>query len=142
MNTKELSANKHLTSYITKDLNENPTLPEIPDGSIDVAICSVSIDYMTRPVELLSEVRRTLKDGAWMHCTFSNRCFPTKVVGKWLRMSEEERTRWIGGYFWADEGGWEHVEEVVLNRGGYDDPLYVVRARKVGGKQLEAKAEL
>lgn len=147
MNEKELAANRHLTSYIVRDLNASPQLVEVADGSVDVAVCSVSIDYMTRPVELLAEVRRTLRVGGTVHCAFSNRCFPTKVVGRWLGMSEWERTRWVGSYFWADDdgmggGGWEDVEEVVLNRGGYDDPLYVVKARKAGSESKEGKAEL
>ena len=70
---------------------------------------------------------------------FSNRCFPTKVIGKWMGMSDEERRRWVGGYFWAS-GGWEDVKEVILKeqRGGflsgYEDPLYVVRGRKAAPK--------
>jgi hypothetical protein len=70
---------------------------------------------------------------------FSNRCFPTKVVGKWMDMTDEERRKWVGGYFWAS-GGWQEVEEVILKEqkggflGGYQDPLYVVRARKTATK--------
>jgi hypothetical protein len=73
---------------------------------------------------------------------FSNRCFPAKVIGKWLRMNDEGRRRWVGGYLWAsasDSGGWEDVEEVVLNEGlqgfmgvGGEDPMFVVRGQKGG----------
>ena len=50
-------------------------------------------------------------------------------------MSDEERRRWLGGYFWASRG-WTDVEEVIVKEGqggflgGYEDPLSVVRARK------------
>lgn len=52
-------------------------------------------------------------------------------------MSDSERRRWVGGYFWGSvEGGWEDVEEVVLKEGkrglfGVEDPVFVVRGRKV-----------
>ena len=43
---------------------------------------------------------------------FSNRCFLTKISGKWMRLNDEQRRKWIGGYFWAS-GGWKDVEEMV-----------------------------
>lgn len=142
MNEKELEANKHLTSYIVRDLNTRPALHDVESGSVDVVICSVSIDYMTKPVELLSEVKRVLRHGGTCHCSFSNRCFPTKVVGKWLKMDDDQRRSWVGGYFWASSdtttegnGGWREVEEVVLLEGGWEDPLYVVRATKSEGEE-------
>ncbi|KAI9740967.1 MAG: hypothetical protein M1818_004573 [Claussenomyces sp. TS43310] len=150
LNEAELKANKHLTSYHVRDLNERPVLQEVEDESVDVVICNVSIDYLTRPVDVVGEVRRVLKEGGTAHMAFSNRCFPTKVIGKWLRMDDEARRRWVGSYFWADNeavgigsekggidgksgrGCWVDAKEVVLNEGGYDDPLYVVKARKSG----------
>lgn len=71
--------------------------------------------------------------------TFSNRCFPTKVIAKWLDMDDGERRRWVGSYFWAGEGEerWKGVEEVILKEGkegwmgfGGEDPVFVVRGRK------------
>ncbi len=48
-------------------------------------------------------------------------------------MDDEERRKWVGGYFWAS-GGWEDVEEVILKAGHQDeDPLFVVRARRTAG---------
>ena len=44
-----------------------------------MSIC-VSIDYLTRPVEVLWEVRRVPKASSPIIITFSNRCFPTKAV--------------------------------------------------------------
>lgn len=136
MNAAELSRNTHLTKFFVKDLNVDPRLEEVKDGSVDTVMCNVSVDYLTKPVEVFKEMRRVLKDGGTAHMAFSNRCFPTKVVGKWMGMSDEERRRWVGGYFWAS-GGWDNVEEVILKEqkggflGGYEDPLYVVRGRKV-----------
>jgi SAM-dependent methyltransferase len=135
MNMQEISRNGHLTNFFVKDLNVDPSLKEVPDESIDVVICNVSVDYLTKPVEVFKEMRRVLKMGGTAHMAFSNRCFPTKVIGKWMGMSDKERRRWVGGYFWAS-GGWEGVEEVILKEqkggfwGSYEDPVYVVRGRK------------
>lgn len=130
MNAAELRANAHLTSWLEKDLNVLPVeLAELQDGSVDVVICSVSVDYLAYPVEVFRELERVVRAGGTAHMAFSNRCFPTKVVAAWMRMSDVERRRWVGMYFWAS-GGWEEVEEVVLKDGGQGDPLFVVRARK------------
>jgi SAM-dependent methyltransferase len=142
MNSLELQRNPHLTSFFVKDLNTVPNLSEIPSESTDIVICNVSVDYLTKPVEVFKEMNRVLKKGGTAHMAFSNRCFPTKVIGKWMGMSDEERRRWVGGYFWAS-GGWVDVEEVVLKEGGsrgggvwggYEDPLFVVRGRKAASE--------
>ncbi|PMD29597.1 hypothetical protein L207DRAFT_445281 [Hyaloscypha variabilis F] len=139
MNRAELSKNPHLTKFFVKDLNVEPKLEEVKDESCDTVICNVSVDYLTKPVDVFNEMKRVLKGGGTAHMAFSNRCFPTKVVGKWMDMTDEERRKWVGGYFWAS-GGWQEVEEVILKEqkggflGGYQDPLYVVRARKTATK--------
>ena len=136
MNAAELSANKHLSSHFVRDLNTDPTFKEVGDGEMDAVICNVSVDYLVKPIEVFREMRRVLKVGGTAHMAFSNRCFPTKVMGAWLGMGDEARRRWVGGYFWAS-GGWDNVEEVVLKEGnqglwgiGGEDPLFVVRAKK------------
>lgn len=139
MNYAELSKNPHLTKFSVKDLNVMPRLEDVPDGTIDTVICNVSVDYLTRPVEVFNEMKRVLIGGGTAHMAFSNRCFPTKVVGNWMEMSDEERRRWVAGYFWAS-GGWEGVEEVILKEqkegflGRFEDPLYVVRGMKMATK--------
>lgn len=104
MNKQELGRNGHLTSYFVKDLNEKPSLEEVESESIDVVICNVSVGYLVKPIKVFEEMRRALKVGGTAHMAFSNRCFPTKVIGRWMRMSDEERRRWVGGYFWACGG--------------------------------------
>jgi SAM-dependent methyltransferase len=138
MNAPELEKNAHLTKYFVKDLNEKPEFKEVEDESVDVVICNVSVDYLTKPVKVFEEMRRVLKTGGTAQMAFSNRCFPTKVIGPWARMSDEERRKWVGGYFWAS-GGWENVEEVILKEGkssffGGEDPLFVVRGTKAAVK--------
>jgi SAM-dependent methyltransferase len=130
LNAAELKANKHLRRWYVRDLNTDPNMHEVEDGIADAVICNVSIDYLTQPVKIVDEMRRMLKSGGMAHLSFSDRCFPDKVISRWLRMGDEERRLWVGGYFWAS-GGWEHIEEVILTEsGGYQDPLFVIRARK------------
>lgn len=134
MNKQELARNGHLTKFFVNDLNTSPNLKDIPSDSVDVVICNVSVDYLTQPTSVFKKMHRVLKIEGSAHMAFSNRCFPTKVIGKRMGMSDEERRRWVGGYFWAS-GGWKDVEEVVLKDGkagfwGGEDPLFVVRARK------------
>ncbi|KAH6665732.1 hypothetical protein B0J14DRAFT_605741 [Halenospora varia] len=134
MNALEFRRNEHLTSHFVKDLNVSPKLEEVELESMDVVICNVSVDYLVKPIRVFDEMRRVLKPGGTTHMVFSNRCFPTKVIGPWMGMSDVERRRWIGGYFWAS-GRWEEVVEVVIMEGkngwfGGEDPLFVVRGRK------------
>lgn len=78
MNEKELLANPSLTSWNVQDLNENPLLP-YKDNAFSVVLCQLSIDYLTRPLEVLNEVGRVLQPGGTVHILFSNRIFLSKV---------------------------------------------------------------
>jgi hypothetical protein len=51
MNADELVRNKVLTDYDVKDLNADPKLP-YPDNTFDVVTNAVSVDYLTRPLEV------------------------------------------------------------------------------------------
>ncbi len=53
------------------------TLP-YEDNSFDVVTNAVSVDYLTRPLEVFREMHRVLKPGGQAIMSFSNRCFPTK----------------------------------------------------------------
>ncbi|KAI4154954.1 MAG: hypothetical protein LQ340_001327 [Diploschistes diacapsis] len=138
MNKRELDANPILKVRILQDLNIDPKLPESV-GSIDAATCVVSIDYLTKPLEALSSVHIHLKPGGSVHLVISNRCFPTKAVGRWLRISEDERLEMAGDYLWWS--GFRDVEIVTLCDGkgkgsGWfglqrHDPLWVVRGKKI-----------
>lgn len=86
MNGSELAKNRALSRYHVVDLNEDPLalterdeLLKGQEGSYDAVICSVSIDYLVRPRELLQDLAKLLKKGGTIHLAFSNRCFPTKV---------------------------------------------------------------
>ena len=80
MNEEELKANKVLDSYTVQDLNENPKLIIFPDASFDIVLCQLSIDYLTRPLDVMREVGRILKPGGRVAILFSNRLFLSKVT--------------------------------------------------------------
>ncbi len=138
MNEKELRANKFLTEKMVQDLNIDPRLG-IEDNSVDAVICNVSIDYLTRPREVLAEVARVLKPDSCVHLAISNRCFPTKVIGRWLKISEDDRLSMVADYFHfashdsndtSPSNLYKDVEIIVVEEGGWKDPLWVVRAKK------------
>ena len=70
MNEVELRRNERLDSYIVQNLNTNPELP-FGEAEFDGCGICVSIDYLTRPVEVLREVGRVLKVEAPLIVTFS-----------------------------------------------------------------------
>ncbi|UCG12851.1 MAG: methyltransferase domain-containing protein, partial [Deltaproteobacteria bacterium] len=82
LNKNELSQNPSLSEIITHDLNKDPDLP-FPDHTFDAVINTVSVDYMTQPLQVFREVGRILKQGGLFLVIFSNRMFPEKAVKVW-----------------------------------------------------------
>ncbi|MCJ1483247.1 hypothetical protein MMC06_003414 [Schaereria dolodes] len=145
INARELSANPILSRRILHDLNADPRIPPsivaTPNSTpLSSSTCVVSIDYLTSPLSVLSSLLSLTRTGGTVHLAVSNRCFPTKAVGRWLQVSEQERLLMVGDYLWW--AGWRDVEIVTLCEGkgqggwwkGSDDPLWVVRGRKVEGQ--------
>ncbi|KAK9141912.1 hypothetical protein Syun_011312 [Stephania yunnanensis] len=62
MNEEELKRNPVLTEYVVQDLNVNPKLP-FEDNSFDVITNVVSVDYLTKPLDVFKEMSRILKPG-------------------------------------------------------------------------------
>ena len=88
MNRDELAANPQASAWVVHDLNTDPTLPFATDA-FDDAVCCVSVDYLTRPVEVFREVARVVRPGGRFLCTFSNRLFPTKAIRGWPRRTAQ-----------------------------------------------------
>ena len=107
LNAVEMQENPQLDDFVVHDLNLEPDLP-FDDHSFDAAVVTVSVQYMTRPVEVFSEVRRSLKEGAGFHVIYSNRMFPTKAVALWQSLDDHRRGQLVGAYF-VSSGGWEDV---------------------------------
>jgi SAM-dependent methyltransferase len=98
MNRTELEQNSRLTDVQVHNLNDNPLLP-YDKAFFDVAICSVSVEYLTRPLEVFADISRVLKPGGTFVVTFSNRWFPPKVVRIWEQIHEFERVGLVMEYF-------------------------------------------
>jgi SAM-dependent methyltransferase len=98
MNANELQENHAAATTVVHDLNDNPRIP-FAAQSFDAVVCCVSVDYLTRPVEVFTEVARVLRPGGPFICTFSNRCFPTKAIRGWLYAGDEERCAIVRQYF-------------------------------------------
>jgi SAM-dependent methyltransferase len=131
MNEVELRRNERLDSYIVQNLNSNPQLP-LGTGEFDGAGICVSIDYLTRPVEVLREVGRVLKVGAPLVVTFSNRCFPTKAVEIWHRLDDAGHMQLVKDYF-REAGNFEDVRGLDRSpRRVFSDPLYAVVGESTG----------
>lgn len=143
LNENELAANKVLSEFIIHDLNKNPRLP-FEDNTFDAVINTVSVDYMTRPVEVFREVGRILKPGGLYLVIFSNRLFPPKAVKIWAESGEEERLILVEDFFRQSEafektkifiskGKPRPRDDKYSHMGIPSDPVYAVYADKLGG---------
>jgi ubiquinone/menaquinone biosynthesis C-methylase UbiE len=126
MNAEEMAANPQLDDWVVQDLNRESSLP-FPDASIDAVACAVSVQYLVRPLEVFADVRRVLAPGGPVVVSFSNRCFPTKAVAIWLTGGDTDHRRLVQAYL-ERSGFGDVVDEQVPTP---DDPLFVVRARRV-----------
>jgi SAM-dependent methyltransferase len=146
MNEEELRANPALAEYVLQDLNQDPKLP-FEDGSFDGVVICVSVQYLTRPVEVFAEIGRVLRPGCPLVVAFSNRCFPMKAVRLWTSLDDAGHARLVSAY--AEESGAfeaaeahdfsprktgfgvpEELKARVAAGGVYTDPLFVVVAKK------------
>ncbi len=128
MNAAELAANEMADARAVADLNADPTLP-YGDAAFDGVTCCVSVDYLTRPLDVFAEVARVLRPGGTFACTFSNRCFPTKAIRGWLSTDDRGRCAIVSTYFDLTDGFDEPVVQ-HRNPGVRGDPLYAVWARR------------
>jgi SAM-dependent methyltransferase len=112
MNAEELAANPRLAERVVHDLNQDPRLPWDAD-TFDAVICTVSVEYLTRPLEVFAEARRVLKPGGRFALVFSNRYFPPKVVRVWADLHPFERTGMVLEYF-LRSGGYANLATFSL----------------------------
>lgn len=128
MNAQEMAENPQLDKHVVHNLNINPILP-FEDSVFDAVICTVSVQYMTRPIEIFTDVNRTLKPGGVFVLTFSNRCFPTKAVAVWLSTTDQQHIALVTQYF-EESGNWRGIRSAqkIASPPQKGDPLYAVWA--------------
>ncbi len=126
MNTRELAENRQLDDYVVHNLNERPELP-FEAESFDFVTNAVSIQYLTRPVQVFAEIARVLRPGGTSIVAFSHRLFPTKAIAIWQQLGRDQRAQLVAAYH-ALAGGFS--EPLFLDRSPQDaDPLWAVVAR-------------
>lgn len=129
MNERELAANRQAAALVVRDLNVDPTLP-FEDESFDDATCCVSVDYLIRPVKVFAEVARVLRPGGRFVVTFSNRCFPDKVIRGWAMAEPEGHLEIVARYFRLSGGFAEPNGQLRTPLTGFGDPLWAVWATR------------
>ncbi len=130
MNAVELRANPRLTGAVIHDLNAMARMP-FADNSFDGCSISVSVQYLTRPIEVFAEIGRVLRPGSRCAVSFSNRMFPTKAVALWRGLGDRDHARLVDHYF-NEAGGFDEPRYADLspNPGG-SDPLFAVSAAMI-----------
>jgi len=128
MNAAEMADNPQLDSYVVHNLNEDPTLPW-DTAEFDAVICTVSVQYMTKPIGVFRQVNRVLKPGGIFVLSFSNRCFATKAIAAWLNSNDRQHLAFVEDYF-AATGNWTPTERAA-HTPPHGDPLYAVWAHKL-----------
>ncbi|CAN6563825.1 unnamed protein product [Malus baccata var. baccata] len=128
MNEEELKHNPVLTTYAVQDLNVSPKLP-FEDNSFHIITNVVSVDYVTKPLDVFKEMCRILKS-----FSFSNRCSWTKPISIWTSTSDADHALLAGAYF-QYAGGFEppqgapdiHLSQTLRKAEalytGYDDTM-------------------
>lgn len=124
MNATELASNPRLTEWCVQNLNDDPQLP-FPADSFDRVLIAVSIQYLTRPVEVLRSARAVLRRSGRIAIAMSHRCFPTKAIAAFQHLAPADRVRLVTWY----------LERAGFSAIAFDDrspscgdPLWVVSA--------------
>ncbi len=136
MNRAEMEDNPGLTEIVIHNLNRVLQLP-FADAEFDGAVVTVSVQYMTAPIETFAEVGRVLKPGAPFIVTFSNRMFPTKAVAIWQNLDDYDHVKLVARYF-MESGGFENIEFIDKSAPATppSDPVWAV----AGYRTREAKS--
>lgn len=130
LNAEEMADNPDLDDYTVHDINADPRVP-FENETFDAVVITVSIQYVTRPIELFCEVNRILKRGGLFAVIFSNRMFPTKAVAIWRALNDQQHAELIAWYFQC-AGNFTalEVQDRTPSVATYTDPVYIVMARK------------
>jgi SAM-dependent methyltransferase len=81
------------------------------DLQFDATTCVVSVDYLNKPLEVCRKLLESTKEGGKVHLVISNRCFPNKVVRRWLMLDERSRLEFVGGKLSEDASGDENFAD-------------------------------
>ena len=130
LNREEMEDNPDLDEAVVHDVNADPELP-FDDDSFDAVLITVSVQYLTQPVETFQQVNRILKPGGVFVVSFSNRMFHTKAVRVWRASSDRGRIDLVGGYM-ETAGNFDDIQGAFLNPDASPpgDPMFAVYGKK------------
>ena len=130
LNAIEMENNPRLDEFFVQNINVDPTLP-FEANYFDAVVIVVSIQYVSKPIELFQEIARILKPDSSCHVIYSNRMFPTKAVWLWKALSDDMRAQLIASYFHStnhfSKPEFKNITEVT---GSSIDPVFVVSSKK------------
>ena len=130
LNAIEMENNPRLDEFFVQNINVDPTLP-FEANYFDAVVIVVSIQYVSKPIELFQEIARILKPDSFCHVIYSNRMFPTKAVWLWKALSDDMRAQLIASYFHStnhfSKPEFKNITEVT---GSSIDPVFVVSSKK------------
>jgi len=139
LNQAEMDKNSLLANRLVHDLNQSPTLP-LPDNYFDLAVCSLSVEYLTQPEQVFTEVARVLKPGASFIVTFSDRWYPEKVIRIWEMLNPFERMGLVLDYFESTKcfeslhteslrGYFRPMDDDYIKVRSESDPIFAVKGK-------------
>lgn len=129
LNDDEMRLNPQLHEHIVQDLNRSPELP-FDDACFDAAVCTVSVQYLTRPIDVFRDVARVLRPNAPFIVSFSNRCFPSKAVQIWVNSADHQHAGLVQRYFELSNG-FSAIRSIDRSPHRWlSDPLYAVVGRR------------
>ncbi|MEE3195048.1 MAG: methyltransferase domain-containing protein, partial [Candidatus Poribacteria bacterium] len=116
--------------YVVHNLNRDPMLP-FDANRFGAIVVTVSIQYLTQPIEVFQQAHRVLETSGFLIVVFSNRMFPTKAVSIWHAMPDGQHQQLVKYYF-DIAGNYENVQclDITTKCEGYTDPVYVVMGQK------------
>lgn len=103
LNAEEMKLNGVFKEWRVLDLNKPPYDVRAgwegkgKDMKFDAVTCVVSIDYLNKPLEICRSLLDATNEGGTVHLVISNRCFPNKVVRRWMMLEERGRLELVGG---------------------------------------------
>ncbi|OPL15353.1 MAG: hypothetical protein AVO38_10815 [delta proteobacterium ML8_D] len=136
LNGEELKANRQLSGFVLQDLNRSHELP-FEDNEFDSVVCTASIEYLIKPIQVIGEVARITRPGGLFISTFSDRWFPGKEIQPWSDMHPFERQGLVLDYYLKTDAFEDlhtesirglprplddiHIQETVIS-----DPIFAV----------------
>ena len=127
MNEKELERNPRLDDFLVQNLNTSAKLP-YDNQSFDAVMIVVSIQYLTNPVEVFSEIDRILAPGGKSIVAMSHRLFPTKAVYGFQVLPPADRCQVVSSYMM--QANKNFYTETIDRSPPNADPLWLVVGTK------------